>query len=278
MYFILSKILLYLLLPLSWIFVLFVLCITTKSKKRRARYFIASLSLLYIFSNNFLFNQVANRWDIAERHLNSADKYSCAIILGGFSSEGPNGEGMFNMSADRFIQGAMLFKTGKVSRILITGGNGSLLPGQFMVAGWKSMHPEKQFEKYLDLYQHIEEKNYIERVRKQFLALQIPDTAILIENKSRNTIENARFTKVVLNKARQQGPFLLVTSAFHMRRAEMIFKKEHIEVVPYPSNFITNRTGRFSFDDYFIPDSEILGRWNVYLKEFVGYIVNSFNG
>ena len=251
MYFILSKILLYLLLPLSWIFVLFVLCITTKSKKRRARYFIASLSLLYIFSNNFLFNQVANRWDIAERHLNSADKYSCAIILGGFSSEGPNGEGMFNMSADRFIQGAMLFKTGKVSRILITGGNGSLLPGQFTESEW---------------------------VRKQFLALQIPDTAILIENKSRNTIENARFTKVVLNKARQQGPFLLVTSAFHMRRAEMIFKKEHIEVVPYPSNFITNRTGRFSFDDYFIPDSEILGRWNVYLKEFVGYIVNSFNG
>jgi len=40
---------------------------------------------------------------------------------------------------------------------------GGLLPGQFMVAGWKSMHPEKQFEKYLDLYQHIEEKNYIER-------------------------------------------------------------------------------------------------------------------
>jgi len=32
-----------------------------------------------------------------------------------------------------------------------------------IVAGWKSMHPEKQYEKYLDLYEHIEEKNYIER-------------------------------------------------------------------------------------------------------------------
>ncbi len=45
---------------------------------------------------------------------------------------------------------------------LVADGGGLLL-GQFMVAGWKSMHPEKQFEKYLDLYQHIEEKNYIER-------------------------------------------------------------------------------------------------------------------
>ena len=45
---------------------------------------------------------------------------------------------------------------------LVEAGGG-LLPGQFMVAGWKSMHPEKQLEKYLDLYEHIEEKNYIER-------------------------------------------------------------------------------------------------------------------
>jgi len=45
---------------------------------------------------------------------------------------------------------------------LVASGGGLLL-GQYMLAGWKSMHPEKQFEKYLDLYQHIEEKNYIER-------------------------------------------------------------------------------------------------------------------
>lgn len=45
---------------------------------------------------------------------------------------------------------------------LVAGGGGLLL-GQYMLAGWKSMHPEKQFEKYLDLYEHIEEKNYIER-------------------------------------------------------------------------------------------------------------------
>ncbi len=45
---------------------------------------------------------------------------------------------------------------------LVEAGGGRLL-GQYMLAGWKSMHPEKQFEKYLDLYEHIEEKNFIER-------------------------------------------------------------------------------------------------------------------
>ena len=45
---------------------------------------------------------------------------------------------------------------------LVEAGGGLFL-GQYMLAGWKSMHPEKQFEKYLDLYEHIEEKNYIER-------------------------------------------------------------------------------------------------------------------
>jgi len=251
MYFLLSKLLLYFILPLNWIFVLFILCVTTKSKKRRARYFIAGLSLLYIFSNNFLFNQIAGRWDIEAHDLKNTDKYSCVMVLGGFAGEGLKGEGMFNTAADRFIQGVKLYKAGKASHILITGGNGRLLDNQFKESTW---------------------------VKTQLQAFKVPDTAILIENNSRNTIENARFSKTILEKAHLNGPFLLITSAFHMRRAAMIFKKEHINVVPYPCNFITNRSGRYSFDDCFVPDSEILGRWPVYLKEFVGYAVNSFNG
>ncbi len=46
---------------------------------------------------------------------------------------------------------------------LVTLGGG-LMHGQVMIAGWKSMHPEKQWEKYIDLYEHIEDKNYIQRV------------------------------------------------------------------------------------------------------------------
>jgi len=45
----------------------------------------------------------------------------------------------------------------------LVAAGGGLLRGQVMVAGWKSMHPVNQWKKYIDLYEHIEEKNYIER-------------------------------------------------------------------------------------------------------------------
>ncbi len=42
-------------------------------------------------------------------------------------------------------------------------GNG-LMPGKMMLAGWKSMHPEQQYvDKYIDLYTHIENRNYVKR-------------------------------------------------------------------------------------------------------------------
>jgi poly(3-hydroxybutyrate) depolymerase len=46
---------------------------------------------------------------------------------------------------------------------MVAAGNGRML-GKFMLAGWKSMHPEKQYlEKYIDLYEHIEDKCYVKR-------------------------------------------------------------------------------------------------------------------
>lgn len=41
---------------------------------------------------------------------------------------------------------------------------GGLMPGSFMLTGWKNMHPEAQYrDKYLTLYQHVEDRNYLER-------------------------------------------------------------------------------------------------------------------
>jgi polyhydroxyalkanoate depolymerase len=46
---------------------------------------------------------------------------------------------------------------------MVTAGGGRMR-GQMMLAGWKSMNPEEQYlGKYLELYQHIEDKNYIRR-------------------------------------------------------------------------------------------------------------------
>jgi poly(3-hydroxybutyrate) depolymerase len=46
----------------------------------------------------------------------------------------------------------------------MVAAGGGLMLGQTMLAGWKGMNPEEQYlGKYLELYEHIEDKNYIER-------------------------------------------------------------------------------------------------------------------
>ncbi len=49
---------------------------------------------------------------------------------------------------------------------MVRAGRGCML-GKTMLAGWKSMNPQEQYMgKYLELYQHIEDKNYIDRTEK----------------------------------------------------------------------------------------------------------------
>ena len=49
---------------------------------------------------------------------------------------------------------------------LVELGSGRML-GRTMLAGWKSMHPEQQYvDKFIDLYEHIEDKCYIERTEQ----------------------------------------------------------------------------------------------------------------
>jgi poly(3-hydroxybutyrate) depolymerase len=49
---------------------------------------------------------------------------------------------------------------------MVAAGGGRML-GQFMLAGWKNMHPgEQYFGKFIDLYEHIEDKCYIERTER----------------------------------------------------------------------------------------------------------------
>jgi uncharacterized SAM-binding protein YcdF (DUF218 family) len=245
MFFILSKVLSFLLYPLLYIFVLLLIAVFSKNAKRKRNYLVYGLIALYVFSNSFLINRFANAWDIAPARLENGKVYNAAIVLGGFSSDDKDGHGMFNPAADRFIQAVLLQKTGKVKNIVITGGNGNLMPSAFREGAW---------------------------ARYQLKAAQIPDSCILIEDKSRNTLENASFTKVLLQKHKQQGPYLLVTSAFHMRRSMRIFRKAGIDITPYPCNYIAG-TSVMTFDEL-VPNADALSKWSTYIKEVIGLAVN----
>ena len=126
MYFIFSKILLFILFPLNWIIAFLLIAIFTKRQKLKRKCFIISTVLFIVFSNPGLLYLFAKNWDIGSMTLEKGKVYSTVIVLGGFSGEDKNGNGVFNESAHRFIQGLKLHEEGKASHILISSGNGNL--------------------------------------------------------------------------------------------------------------------------------------------------------
>lgn len=248
MYFILSKVLFFILVPLNWVFVLFIIAFIKRRKPIGRRFAFAGVIVLYIFTIPLLFKGFARLWDVdSAPSKNSNKKYSCVIVLGGFAGSDANGNGRFTWAADRFITGMQRVKTGKAANILISGGNGSLIPGGFREARW---------------------------AKQQLLQLGVADSLILTEDRSRNTLENAEFSKVVLDSNRLKPPYLLVTSAFHMRRAKMIFNKKGLNVVAVSCSYLIGNDSYHVTD--LLPQADVIGNWDFYTKEVVGYMVNYF--
>ena len=72
--------------------------------------------------------------------------------------------------------------------------------------------------------------------RRILIDLGVPEEQILVETRSINTTQNARYSAEILRTQGLTQP-ILVTSAFHMKRAVLNFKKQGIDVVPYPADY-----------------------------------------
>jgi len=109
--------------------------------------------------------------------------------------------------------------------------------------------------------------------------LGLPDSAILVENKARNTEENVKFVAELV-KGRGEGlkgsrpRILLVTSAWHMRRSLLMFRKyaQGVEVIPAACDYeATLSSDRPLEAKDFAPTADALLRNSYMLKEIIGY-------
>jgi len=231
--------------PLTWALALLAIALFSKKPKRKKRSLIWAIVILVFFSNRFILSFFAHAWDVDPAPLPKGKIYSAAIILGGFTNVDYDNKGFFTDHSDRLIEGMYLKSTGRVSHIMMSGGNSDNISNRFTEARW---------------------------VRKTLLDMHYPDTAILIDQKSTNTYENATFTRRVLDSAHLKPPYLLVTSAFHMRRSMYNFKKKGMDVIPYPCDYLAGNAPLW-FIDYFVPNANVLFAWDYYLKEMVGFWV-----
>jgi uncharacterized SAM-binding protein YcdF (DUF218 family) len=87
-----------------------------------------------------------------------------------------------------------------------------------------------------------------------------------MEEKSRNTLENGRLSRQLLESAGIRSIYL-VTDAWHMPRAQLSFERAGLHVVPAPTGFATSRP--LSVLD-FLPQSRALLDSQRYFHEVAG--------
>ncbi|WP_433745060.1 YdcF family protein [Falsibacillus pallidus] len=105
--------------------------------------------------------------------------------------------------------------------------------------------------------------------KRQLLQLGIPENKIIIDDKSLNTEQNAKYTKKLMEKHHFEKP-ILVTSAFHMKRSVLCFEKVGIPVVPFPADYRTGRIISVYLNKFAPGDFENL---HITAKEWLGILV-----
>jgi uncharacterized SAM-binding protein YcdF (DUF218 family) len=137
------------------------------------------------------------------------------VVLGGGFEGSINlvrGGYELNSGGDRFVETALLAHRFPDARILISGGTGTVL---------------------------LEGEGDADTAVRFLGAFGIPRERLTIENQSRNTAENAAFSKEMANPQPGQN-WLLVTSAFHMPRSVGLFRKVGFPVIPWPVDYRTS--------------------------------------
>lgn len=173
------------------------------------------------------------------------------VVLGGslspHVSAGRN-EVALNEGAERLTVGAELALRYPNARILFTGGSGALI---------------------------FEEGAEAEFAMRVFEGFGIPRARVILEDRSRNTVENAAFSKD-LAQPKPGERWLLVTSAYHMPRAIGIFRKAGFAVEAYPVDWRTS--GPEDALRPFPTMSEGLRRTDVAVREWIGLLAYWLTG
>lgn len=146
-----------------------------------------------------------------------------------------------NEAGERLTEAVALSRRFPGARIVFTGGSGSLFGGPSEASA----------------------------VQRTFADLGLAPDRLTLEDKSRDTFENATFTRALVTP-RPGERWLLLTSAFHMPRSYAVFWKAGFAVEPYPVDFRTR-----GWEDATSPMAspiEGLRRLDFVVREYVGLV------
>jgi uncharacterized SAM-binding protein YcdF (DUF218 family) len=110
---------------------------------------------------------------------------------------------------------------------------------------------------------------------RELEALGVAHDRIAAEEQSRNTIENAVFSRLIANPKPGER-WLLVTSAYHMPRAMAVFRAAGFPVEPYPVDWRTR--GPIDAVRPFVSLGDGLRRTDTAVHEWVGLLAYRLSG
>jgi uncharacterized SAM-binding protein YcdF (DUF218 family) len=253
MFFILSKTLNYFTMPLVIICSLFLLSWIVKSSIWRSRLFKGAFLLLLLLSNSFITNEVVLLWELPATPIHEINKtYEFGIVLTGVTKGNmtPDDRVYFQRGADRVTHALQLYRMGIIKKILVSGGSGALLKRNRQEA---------------------------DEIADALVLMGMPRENILIENQSRNTYESAEAVKNILQDSLKSNQCLLITSAFHMRRARACFSKVGWRLDTFTTDFL-HYERKFTPDVLFVPSVDSLLNWNIMTREWIGLVAYKISG
>jgi uncharacterized SAM-binding protein YcdF (DUF218 family) len=256
------KLIKYLLYPLTWVCLLLIalfLIARAPIEPRRLGLIkglvLASLLTILVFSSKVVATLLVANVEAASPAFTAAlDKQFDAIVVLG-AGAAPQGtlrpaDELSSITMVRALCGVDLFQKGVASRLVFTGGDGSI-------------------------FGHGVEESVV--MKRLAVRLGVPEEAVLIENHSRTTYENAVGTRRILGEA----SIVLVTSAVHVPRAAGLFRKQGMQVTSYPCGYQAQDHPSLSWEwDLFdfLPDVHALTQNTETLSEIIGIVLYKATG
>lgn len=261
MFLFLSKLLPVFIYPLGLSCVLLVITLILLWRKRSRLALIPvtlTLIILFVSSSTTIGDGLVRSLEFQHIPQAALPKADAIVVLGGAteSSIPPRPWIELKEEGDRVLHAAKLYREGKAPKLILSGGR----------VDWRPS-PRSEAEDMAELLE----------------TMGVPRSAILLEPTSLNTRENAVNTKQIMD-AQGIRQILLVTSAMHMPRSLLIFKKLGINAIPAQTDYTAVHIDPESLKTLeavtldLLPDAEQIRRTTRALKEYIGIFIYWLRG
>lgn len=228
--------------------IIFNIYLYRKKKKIHGKYLLTIIiTLFYLLSTSFiayhLVKPLENYYHNPSIKQLQQEKYDVIIMLGGGAINVPDidGEGQVSGYVANRMLTVMRLQHELNIPIILSGGKVFADTGR-----------EADIEKRI------------------FLGMGIDEQYLILENQSRNTVENVRNSKIIMEQYNFSKP-LIITSGFHLPRAMEIFARENINATAYVADYQMSDYLTFNIFN-FLPNNGSLNTSCLAIREYLGIL------